>query len=264
MSKRTFTESTKKNEKVLNYEEVENRLKILGNENFGQHCNPETGFFVYPKERPIVITVIGGTGSGKTTFIKNTFLTTIRGFSEGEISVLFLQHSKPSEIQEKLSTLNLIVSDLEVNTYENWVSTIQRFVDSKRLDAPKLVILDDFTNELNKTKTAEVLRHLLNTYHNHKNTSYMIISHTATAENASSKTLSILKKESNFTIFSLSSGGKMLLDRFIAQFPATLKDTIKKKVDEFTYRLDQTDTSHIMINLSNGAVFDDNLRMITI
>lgn len=260
-----MTEGKRKlNEKELDYDEVEHKLKTLGSETFGSFCNPDNGKFIYPKQQPIIITVVGGTGSGKTTFIKNTFLTTIPGFSGGQISVLYLQHAPLNQIQEKLKTLHYTVNDLTVATYENWITTIQRFVDSKKLSSPKLVILDDFTNLLNQTKTGESFRHLLNTYHNHKNTSYIIVTHTATAENAASKTIAIIKKETTFLICSLSHGGRMLSNKFISQFPSDIKELIKKKIDIFTLRFDQAETSHVMINLTNGTVFDDNLTLITI
>lgn len=262
--KEKIVKKTKYNEKELEYNDLEDKLKTLGNENFGLYCNPVTGYFVWPKDQPIIITVVGSTGSGKTTFVKNTILTTIKGFSDGSISVLFLQHNRLNQLQEKLSTLHAIVADLEFGTYDNWLDTIKTFVNSKKNSSPKVVILDDFTDILNRTKISEEFRVMINTLHNHRNTSYIIVSHTATAENTSSKGIGILKKESKFLIISLAYGGRMLMDKFISGFPADIKETIKAKVKDFvTHRLAQTDISHVMINLTNGMVFDDSLRLIT-
>lgn len=256
------TVKRKLNEKDLDYDDVENKLKGLGSENFGVFYNVDTGHFIYPKKHPIIISVLGRTQSGKTTFIKNTLLTTIPGFSTGEISVLYLQHSKIDSIQEKLKSLHYIVHDLHIATYDNWISTVQTFVDSKKPDAPKCVICDDFTNVLNTASSAVDFRHLINTYHNHKNVTYIIITHTATAENASSKALAILKKESTFLLCNVTISGRMLMTQFISQFPPDVKEVIKRKFK--AHSLLQNNAGHVLIHLENGDMFDDYLTLIDI
>ena len=156
----------------------------------------EDNTFVYPSGKPFICTVVGPTGSGKTEWIRTTFLSLIPAFEKGIIPVLYLSNSK----QKRLENLHVIVADLTIENYQNWDSKITEWIQSKKPEIPKLVICDDFTAILNGKGSEQKFREIITAYHNHTNTSYVFVSHTAVTESKQSRLIQMLKSETTFIV----------------------------------------------------------------
>lgn len=206
--------------------------------------------FVYPEGKPFILTILGPTGSGKTEWIRTTFLALIPAFEKGLIPVLYLSNSK----QKRLENLSLIVGDLTIRNYQEWDETIKSWIQSKKKELPKLVICDDFTLVMNSKGSEQKFREIISAYHNHTTTSYIFVSHTAVTESKQSRLVQILKSESAFVVPIDDQG------YFFEQF---IKPRIRAKLTSALSNIDSSIKNDILLyGLRELSIFDSCLSLI--
>lgn len=237
-------------------EDGKNALQLQNNSKIVVKSLPSylssNGKFVYPEGKPFIMTIVGSTGVGKTEWIRLTFLALIPAIEKGLIPVLYLSNSK----QKRLDKISSIVGDLTMQTYQDWDDKIKKWIESKKPQLPKLVICDDFTNVINTKGSEQKFREIITTFHNHANTSYIFVSHTAVTESKQSRLIQILKSETSFIVPIDDQG------YFFEQF---IKSKLRIKLTNALANVDSSlKEGTLMYCLREGlSIFDNTLSVIT-